>query len=378
MAEAEPSKAVVPALNTLPAVPDTAKPATQLVSADELARARALAAKIDLANPTAIATFGDDAQKKVGDFADKFLGEVRMRDSGKVGDDLNELEALVRGANTEAGGGTRRAIAKVPVLGKLFFSLDGYFASVKDRVDQIVERLESHREQLIRDNALFEQMRDRALQNRHELLVYAASGELAMEEASERLPGLKAETAAAGDPERGLALRRFEDGIERLDIQVTNLKEFAYAQLVAAPQIDTVVQTNLRLVSAIATERTLLVPLWKQTLALRLGLQRQADALEASEATRAAARQAMTEAARVLRENAVGTARSASQPILGIDTLEEVTNSLLATIDEVKTARQEGAEARANLVQQLGALTDRLGEALSGAAVDARTDSSSP
>jgi uncharacterized protein YaaN involved in tellurite resistance len=374
MSEAEPTKAVVPATSSLPVVVDTTKPATQLVTADELAQAQQLSAKIDLSNPTAIATFGDDVQKKVGDFADKFLGEVRLRDSGKVGDDLNELEALVRGTNASALSGTRRAIAKVPVVGKLFFSLDGYFTSVKDRVDQIVDRLDSHREQLIRDNAMFEQMRDRAIQNRHDLLVYAASGELAIQQANQRLPQLKADTAASGDPEKGLDLQRFEDGIERLDIQVTNLKEFAYAQLVAAPQLDTVVQTNLRLVSAIATERTLLVPLWKQTLALRLGLQRQADALEASEATRAAARQAMTEAARVLRQNAVETAKSSSEPILGIDTLEEVTSSLLATIDEVKAARQEGAEARANLVQQLGALTQRLGQALSGAAAETQTN----
>src|SRR5439155_11062535 len=68
MAEAEPTKAVVPAPNTLPAVPDTAKPATLQVTPDEFAQAQQLAAKIDLANPTVIATFGDNVQKKVGDF----------------------------------------------------------------------------------------------------------------------------------------------------------------------------------------------------------------------------------------------------------------------------------------------------------------------
>src|SRR5262245_3804089 len=101
MSESSETNAIIPAPPTLPATIDAvpaeaaAKPATELVSADELTRARDISTKIDLNNPTGIATFGDDVQKKVGDFADRFLAEVRMRDSGRVGDELNELEALV-------------------------------------------------------------------------------------------------------------------------------------------------------------------------------------------------------------------------------------------------------------------------------------------
>src|SRR5262249_35145221 len=157
------------------------------------------------------------------------------------GKDLQELDAVVRGANPDQGlSGLRRALLKVPVVGSLVFSLDGYFTSVRERVDEIMERLSSHRDQLVRDNIMYQGMRGGGSQKRHDPLVIAASGEIAPEAARKRLPDLQHEAEQAHDPEKSLAVQDFRDGIDRLDTQVTHLNEFAYAQLVAAPQLQIV------------------------------------------------------------------------------------------------------------------------------------------
>jgi uncharacterized protein YaaN involved in tellurite resistance len=344
-----------------------------MIDDSERALAEAMAPKIDVNDHTAIATLGAEVQQKVGDFADKFLDEVQLNQAGSVGDDLKELESVIKGAGHErVGARLRRVASGVPVLGGILFSLDGYFTSVRERVDEIMEKLESHQEQLLRDNLMFEGMRRRAIQNRHELLIVAAAGEIARENGQARLPEMEREARESGNPEKALVVQHFRDGLDRLDIQVTHLNEFAYAQLVAAPQMQVIVQTNLRLIDTINTQRALLVPFWKQTLAVRIGLKRQAEALEASEATKQKAREALQEASRMLREGAVGVARSASDPILGQQTLEQITDDLLATIQDLRTAREESAQAREQLMANMSDLTSNLSAALAGQATGLR------
>ena len=72
-----------------------------LLTPEEQRQVDAFAEQIDIANAQMVLQYGAGAQKKIADFSETALGNVRTKDLGEIGEDLAKVVAELRGIEEE-------------------------------------------------------------------------------------------------------------------------------------------------------------------------------------------------------------------------------------------------------------------------------------
>ena len=128
-----------------------------LLSEQEKKQVEAFAEKIDLNNSTLVLQYGAGAQKKIADFSDKTLENVRSKDLGETGTMLASLVSELKqtGEQEEEKGFFASFFKKS--TGKLE-ALKARYEKAEGKVDEIVDILTKHQVQLIQDAAMLDQM----------------------------------------------------------------------------------------------------------------------------------------------------------------------------------------------------------------------------
>ena len=118
------------------------------------------AAKIDIENTNQILQFGAGTQKKMADFSDAALENVRTQDLGEVGDLLANVVGKLKDfdAAEEKGlfGFFKKQTARVDTLKNRYTKAEG-------NVAKITETLEQHQMRLMKDSAVLDKMYDQNL-----------------------------------------------------------------------------------------------------------------------------------------------------------------------------------------------------------------------
>lgn len=330
----------------------------------DMAKAEAIAAKIDILKQNDIAMLGGEAMKPIATIGARFTSTIERSDPTEIIEAIEALEDVLSGAADEDFiFKLRKIFNQFPILKQLFGTL-GKVKSVNDYVEDIVEGLVASQEDLKEDNVMYGLISEESIKTRRQMLIVAAAGEIALERERALLPALRKEAADSGDAEKGIILKRHEDGVDSLDVQTTHLQEVAFLQLVTVPQCDQMIASNIKLIRTITTQVVVMVPQWKVTLAMALGIKRSEAIRIAQERVRASFEKSILEASAMLRTSAVESARGASRPMLGSETLETVATDLRETLSEVKQIMAESATERSELRDNITKLTRSVTEAL--------------
>ncbi|HSK67653.1 MAG TPA: toxic anion resistance protein, partial [Candidatus Limnocylindria bacterium] len=168
------------AQKTAPVAPDVqAKLASDLDSSltkEERKAVEEFSARIDVTNPQHVMLYGAEAQKKVSDFADTILGEVKNTDAGSVGNDLSRLIGELRTfeVSAERPKGLRALFTNAR---KHIAQVQARFDDVAGNVSTIATTLEGHQVQLLKDVSMFNHLYDMNLEYFRELTMYIVAGE---------------------------------------------------------------------------------------------------------------------------------------------------------------------------------------------------------
>ena len=87
-----------------PQAQEEAKPTTldeSILSPEEQKMVDDFSQKIDLQNSTMVMQYGSAAQRKIANFSDTALNNVRTKDLGEVGDQISNLVVELKGFNKE-------------------------------------------------------------------------------------------------------------------------------------------------------------------------------------------------------------------------------------------------------------------------------------
>ena len=76
--------------------------AVETISPEERAQIVKIKDELDLTDSTAVLSYGAPAQKRIAEFSNNVLSQVRTKDSGQVGELLQGLVAQVKGYNPKA------------------------------------------------------------------------------------------------------------------------------------------------------------------------------------------------------------------------------------------------------------------------------------
>ena len=351
-----------------PEAPDVqAKLASDLDSAltpQERKAVDEFSARIDLSNPQHVMLYGADAQKKISNFADTILAEVRNIDAGDVGDSLTKLISELKSFESSA--------EKPRGLRALFSNAQKHIAMVQARFDDVASNvsniagtLEGHQVQLLKDVSMFNHLYDMNLEYFRELSMYIIAGEKRLKEVRENdIARLKQKAAQTGDTMDAQKANDLEQAADRFEKKLHDLKLTRQISLQMAPQIRLLQNNNSLLIERIQSTLVNTLPLWKNQMVLALGMEHSRQAMQAQRAVTDMTNELLKKNAETLKQGTIETATEAERGIIDIETLVQTNKSLIDTMNEVVRIQTEGRQKRAEAEKTLRRMEDELKQRL--------------
>lgn len=301
--------------------------------------------KIDLSNTNAVLQYGAATQKKMADFSGKALENIKTKDMGEIGD-------MITGLVTELK--SFEVIEEEKGL-KAFFkrksnevtSLKAKYDKAEVNVARISDALEGHQIQLLKDVEFLDKMYDLNLTYFKEISMYILAGKEKLEQArSTELAELRVKAMASGLPEDAQLVKDYENMCERFEKKINDLELSRMIALQTAPQIRLIQNSDTVMVDKIQSTLVNTIPLWKNQMAIAIGIEHSTEAAEAQRQVSDMTNELLKKNAAALKMATIETAKEAERGIVDMETLKNTNESLISTLDEVMRIQTEGREKR--------------------------------
>ena len=334
-----------------PATQTEASPKKLIDTLDEKhqEQARALAKQIDEKNLQAIISYGAAAQKQLGEFSHQMLSHVQAKDTGEIGDILNDLMERLNETDpndlvAENQGFFQKFFGKIK---KSIYEMQAKYQEVGSQVDKIAIRLDHEKNGLLNDNLSLEQLYQRNKDFFDALNIYIAAGELKLAELQETLiPEALEKARVTGDQMDVQVVNDLEQFLDRLEKRNHDLKLTRQMTIQQAPQIRLIQNTNQALAEKIQSSITTTIPLWKNQIAIAMTLLRQKDAVTAQRQVSETTNQLIQKNSEMLKISTIETARENERGIIDLETLQKTQKDLIETLEETLKIQQEGRARR--------------------------------
>ncbi|MBC5991425.1 toxic anion resistance protein [Pontibacter cellulosilyticus] len=334
-------------------------------------KALAISKTIDPGNPETLSNFGVETQRKLGHYSNELLSKVRAKDSGEAGTAINELLSQINMIKIDDPDEKRGFFSRLPFGKKLqdrAKRIASQYNSISDNVDDVVVKLEKTRQSILKDTTSLEVMFNQAVEYIHEIRAVIAAGKMKIEELdNETIPQLQAEVENSNQDE--LAVQRLSDMVafkERLEKKV---HDFTLSHTIATqsmPQIRMIQTANDVLAQKIQNSIVTVIPVWRQQVAIALGLEKQRKALEIQKKITDTTNEMLRKNSELLKKNVVITAQENERGIVDVDTLKKVNRDMVETLDQVIKISEEGSKKREEAVKELAAVQEELNSKIIG------------
>ena len=322
---------------------------------------------IDLVNSNAIVQYGSGAQKNIANFSNSVLSTVKSTDPAVAGDLLNDLVKRVKAFEDE-NDEDKGFFASLPVVGSLFKkgeALTKSYTTLAAQIDKIQAGLDNQKMTLMKDIAMLDGLYDKNLEYFKQLQLYIQAGEEKIQELNQTtIPKLEAQAQVSDNPMAVQVVQDFKDAVSRFEKKVHDLKISKTIAIQTAPQIRIIQNNDKILVDRIQSAIYNTIPLWKNQMVLALGLGRQKEALEMQQAVSNTTNELLKRNAAMLKQNSHDTAVENERSIVDIETVKQVNEDLISTIEDTLRIQQEGRQKRQAAEAELVQIEDRLREAL--------------
>lgn len=315
-----------------------------ILTEEERRQVDAFASQIDLTNSTLVLQYGAGTQKKMADFSESALENVRAKDLGEVGNLLSGVVTELKSFDEEEEKGFFGFFKKTS---NKIEAMKAKYAKAEENVNQIVKALEKHQVQLMKDTALLDKMYELNLTYFKELSMYILAGKKKLAEVrSTRLAELTAKAQASGLPEDAQAAKDLDSMCSRFEKKIHDLELTRMISIQTAPQIRLVQNNDTLMVEKIQSTIVNTIPLWKSQMVLALGVEHSAQAAAAQRQVTDMTNELLRKNAEKLKMATTETARESERGIVDMDTLKATNESLISTLDEVMNIQKEGRQKR--------------------------------
>ena len=329
-----------------------------ILTDDERRTVDQFASQIDLTNSTMILQYGAGTQKKMADFSETAMENVKTKDLGEVGDLLSGVVKELRNFDEEEEKGFLGIFKKTS---NKIQSMKAKYAKAETNINEICKVLENHQVLLLKDIAILDKMYELNLTYFKELTMYILAGKKKLQEVrttklqelvqKAQMSGLAADAQEARDLEAMCG--RFEKKIHDLELTRT-------ISLQTAPQIRLVQGNDTLMVEKIQSTIVNTIPLWKSQMVLALGVEHSAQAAAAQREVTDMTNELLRKNAEKLKMATIDTAKESERGIVDMETLKATNESLISTLDEVMKIQQEGRQKRHEAEQEMQRLENEL------------------
>ena len=303
------------------------------------------AAKIDVENLTQVLQYGAGTQKKMADFSDEALRNVRAQDLGEVGELLAGVVGELKGFDAEEEekgffGFFKKQTSKIE-------NLKNRYDKAEVNVEKIADALEKHQIRLLKDSAMMDKMYEQNLLYFKELSMYIQAGKQSLAQTRNgKLHDLEEKARITGLPEDAQAAKDLDSKCARFEKKLHDLELTRMISLQTAPQIRLVQNNDTMMAEKIQTTLVNTIPLWKSQMVLALGIAHSTEAAQAQSQVSDLTNELLRKNAEKLHMASVETAKESERGIVDMETLQKTNADLIKTLDDVMKIQREGREKR--------------------------------
>ncbi len=315
--------------------------------------------KIDLKNTNSILQYGVGAQKKIADFSESALNNVKTKDLGEVGNMLsNVVTELKNFENTDEKKGLL-GIFKKPI--KKIEQMKVKYTKVEGNINNICTVLENHQIQLLKDISMLDKMYETNKVYFKELTMYILAGKKKLEKARNiELHELTEKARISGRPEDAQTANDFAALCDRFEKKIHDLELTKMISLQMAPQIRLVQNNDTLMSEKIQSTIVNTIPLWKSQIVLALGVAHSENAVKVQNEVTNMTNELLKKNAQTLKMSTIETAKASERGIVDIETLRQTNESLISTLDEVMRIQEDGRNKRREAEVELQNIEEQL------------------
>ena len=302
------------------------------------------AAKIDIENTNQILQYGAGTQKKMADFSDTALENVKTQDLGEIGELISNVVGELKDFDVQEEGKFfgffRKQTSKIE-------NLKNKYDKAQVNVEKITDSLQQHQVRLMKDSAMLDKMYEQNLNYFKELTMYILAGKKKLEETRNgKLAEMKNKAALSGLPEDAQAARDLDEKCSRFEKKLHDLELTRTIAMQTAPQIRLIQNNDTVMVEKIQTTIVNTMPLWKSQMVLALGIAHSAEAAQAQRQVTDITNELLRKNAETLHMATVETAKESERGIVDLETLQKTNADLIQTLDDVMRIQMEGRQKR--------------------------------
>lgn len=330
-----------------------------MLTEEEKKMVDSFAAQIDLHNSGAILQYGVGTQKKMADFSEKALENVRTKDMGEVGDMIAGLVTELKSFDAEEESKGLFGLFKKGE--NKLNAMKAKYNKVEGNVNDIVKVLEGHQIQLLKDVEVLDRMYAMNLSYFKELSMYILAGKKKlMEVRNTQLPELQQKASMSGLPEDAQAAKDLANLCERFEKKLYDLELTRTVSVQTAPQIRMVQQSDTVMAEKIQSTIVNTIPLWKNQMVIAIGVEHSTQAARAQREVTDMTNALLKKNADALKVATIESAKEAERGIVDMETLKHTNQTLISTLDEVMKIQTEGKEKRRVAEAELADMENQL------------------
>ncbi len=328
------------------------------LSPDEQKMVNEFAKQIDLNQSTLVLQYGAGAQKKIADFSESALNNVKTKDLGEIGDMLSSVVLELKNFEDEEGKGFLGFFKKTS---NKIAAMKTKYEKAEGNINKICQVLESHQIQLLKDVAMLDKMYGLNKTYFKELSMYILAGKRKLAAIkSEELPKLVEKSSRTGLPEDAQAVNDLNSVMNRFEKKIHDLELTRMISIQMAPQIRLVQGNDTMMAEKIQSTIVNTIPLWKSQMALALGIAHSGQAAKAQRDVTDMTNELLKKNAATLKMATIETAKESERGIVDIETLRNTNESLISTLDEVLRIQSEGRTKRQEAEKELHRIESEL------------------
>ena len=336
----------------------TPEPEEPVLTPAEQQMVAEFAAKIDIENTNQILQYGAGTQKKMADFSDAALENVKMQDLGEIGELITNVVSELKDFDVQEESGFFGFFKK---QSSRIENMKNKYDKAEVSIEKIADSLQQHQVRLLKDSAMLDKMYEQNLNYYKELSMYIFAGKKKLEETRNgKLAEMKNKAALSGLPEDAQAARDLDEKCNRFEKKLHDLDLTRTIAMQTAPQIRLIQNNDTVMVEKIQTTIVNTIPLWKSQMVLSLGIAHSAEAAKAQKQVTDITNELLKKNAEMLHMATVETAKESERGVVDLETLQKTNADLIQTLDDVMRIQMEGRQKRQAAESEMRRMEDEL------------------
>jgi len=296
-----------------------------------------IARSLTMKDANAIVQFGQEPAVKVSTYADRILNNLKRDELHDTGDSFKELTRIMNSIDL-------KEIQNEPtgMFKKMFYNAEKFAKKILDKYEtlgndmmKVNNKLTEFERKLDDSNRMLAGLFEENRQFYYDLENYIIAGEMRLEEFEMRYQQAQSRNI---DP---LELREMQSVIDLLNQRIYDLDMSRTVALQSALEIKIQEESNRKLILKIKSAFTTTIPLFKIQIIKAVTAKRQANTNEALDALDKHTNEMAKRAAQSTVEQAKRSALTGGRGALDIETVEQMTQTIINGMQEVAQIEEE-------------------------------------